>query len=375
MSNAQTNGTRRSKKMALCLAGGGITGAMYQVGCLAALEDAFESFRSSEFDLYVATSSGSTLAVGLAGGLSAERMYRALLDPADDFFPLQRHHLLRFDMREWKRAGGSAFGATRRFLNFVTSHPLEVDLWQEMEGFVDSLPAGIFSMDAYERFLESFMTRRGIPKSFDQFEGRLVIVATDLDAGTRAIFGEGDLAGVSVARAVSAASAIPVLFAPVRAGGRDFIDGGIGEVAHVDLAEERGASLVIILNPMVPVAPDLAMREVPTQHARMKRVRDKGLLWVYNQALRVRSETRFLAGLARYRAEHPDSTFLLVEPDSSDAIMFMYSPMNFAARRAILEHGYETTRLLLTNPEAPLRRALESRGLRLKSAPEGHPAS
>ena len=91
--------------MGLCLCGGGITGAMYEVGCLAALEDAFEGFQSSDFDVFVGSSSGSTVAAALAGGLSALRMYRALLDPSDDLFPLQRHHLLRFDTKEFGSSG------------------------------------------------------------------------------------------------------------------------------------------------------------------------------------------------------------------------------------------------------------------------------
>ena len=97
----------KRRKMGLCLCGGGITGAMYEVGCLAALEDSFEGFAASDFDVVVGSSSGSTIATALAGGLNALRMYRALLDPADDMFPLQRHHLLRFDAKELKRMSAS----------------------------------------------------------------------------------------------------------------------------------------------------------------------------------------------------------------------------------------------------------------------------
>ncbi|MDH5493814.1 MAG: patatin-like phospholipase family protein, partial [Myxococcales bacterium] len=102
MSNEET-----SRRTGLCLAGGGITGAMYEVGCLAALEDAFEDFRACDFDVYIGASSGAVVATALAGGLTAGRMYRALLDPADDFFALQRHHLLHLDMAELRRVWSS----------------------------------------------------------------------------------------------------------------------------------------------------------------------------------------------------------------------------------------------------------------------------
>ncbi|MFT5356165.1 MAG: putative acylesterase/phospholipase RssA, partial [Polyangiales bacterium] len=49
----------KTKRSGLCLAGGGITGAMYEVGVLAALEDAFEDFKASEFDVIIGASTGA----------------------------------------------------------------------------------------------------------------------------------------------------------------------------------------------------------------------------------------------------------------------------------------------------------------------------
>ncbi len=348
---------------ALVLCGGGITGAFYEVGCLAALEEAFVGFRACDFEYFVGTSSGSTVALALAGGIDATRLYRALLDPADDFFPLQRHHLLRFDLREWRRVFTSALGSARHLFSSATSKPLELDVWNEFERFTDSLPAGIFSIDAYERFLSDFMRRRGIGATFSSLPRKLVLVANDLDDGRRAVFGEGDLARIPVAQAVVASSATPALFVPVRVGDRDYIDGGLGEVGHVDIAEELGADTVLVINPMVPIRADIQNRNVPTGTGKQKRVRDKGILWVYNQAWRMRTEGRFHRLLDDYRARHKGTKVLLLEPAPDDAVMFMYSPMNFAARRVILEDGYKTTKALLADPDAPLRKALEAKGL------------
>ena len=150
-------------RMGLCLCGGGVTGAMYQVGCLAALEDRIEGFAASEFDVFVGTGSGATVALALAGGLNVQRMYRALLDPADDFFPLQRNHLLRIDMSELLRGFGSAIAAARHVVSSAATSPLDMNVWDELERFVDSLPAGMFTLDRYERFLSDFMQRRDVP--------------------------------------------------------------------------------------------------------------------------------------------------------------------------------------------------------------------
>jgi predicted acylesterase/phospholipase RssA len=354
-------------KTALVLCGGGITGAFYEVGCLAALEEAFEGFRASDFEIFVGTSSGSTVAVALAGGIDATRMYRALLDPSDDFFPLARHHLLRFDLREWRRVFTSAMGSARHLFSSATSKPLELDVWNEFERFTDALPAGIFALDGYEKFLIDFMRRRGIPSTFSGFDRKLVLVANDLDEGRRAVFGMGDLSTIPVAEAVAASSAAPILFAPVRVGDRDYVDGGLGEVGHVDLAEELGADMVLVINPMVPVRSNIEDKNVPTGSGKRKRVRDKGVLWVYNQSFRMRTEGRFHRLLDDYRAGHPATRVLLLEPAPDDAVMFMYSPMNFAARRVILEDGFKTTQAILEDPDAPLRRAFEAKGLIHKS--------
>ena len=149
-------------KRGLCLGGGGITGALYEVGCLAALEERYEGFRASDFDVFVGTSAGATVATVLAGGYPATRLYRALLDPADDFFSLKRQHLLRLDGKEWRRVMTSSIGAARHLFSSAASSPLDLDVWNELDRFWDSLPAGFFTLDAYEAFFASFMARRQI---------------------------------------------------------------------------------------------------------------------------------------------------------------------------------------------------------------------
>jgi hypothetical protein len=43
----------------------------------------------------------------------------------------------------------------------------------------------------------------------------------------------------------------------------------------------------------------------------------------------------------------------------------MYSPMNFAARRAILQEGYTSTMRRLSEPDSPLARTLQAHGLKV----------
>jgi len=123
---------------------------------------------------------------------------------------------------------------------------------------------------------------------------------------------------------------------------------------------------VLVINPLVPVhAGAEGGRDVPTGHGKKRRVRDKGALWVYSQSMRVRAEARLELGLARFRSEHPGTDVHVLEPKQADATLFMYSPMNFAARRAILQEGYTSTVRRLNEPDSSLARTLQAHGFKV----------
>ena len=347
-------------KIGLCLPGGGVTGAMYQIGALAALEDVISPVEANGFDVYVGASSGAAVAAALAGGLEVHRLYRALLDPADNYFPLERSHLIRMDLDEWRRTittGVRALGHGARSLASRAPSASPKDLWEQLDRFYDSLPAGLFTLDKFERFLDEFFFRRGVPNSFPAMPKPLRIVAHDLDTGTRVLFGGEGFTDVLVARACCASIALPLFYSPVRIRDRHYIDGNAGRVPHADVAIVGGASMLVIVNPMVPVRPE-STSAVPTGHGHRASVRDKGLMWVYNQAMRIGAHTRLEENLTRI----PEGTpVLLIEPEPTDAVLFMHNPASFAARRTILEYAYKTTRERLS-------RWMESNGETMEKA-------
>lgn len=328
-------------KIALCLVGGGATGAMYQIGALAALEHSVEGLDPNDFDLYVGTSSGASVAAGLAGGLPVQRLYRAFLDPADTYFPLERKHVLRMDFTEWYRTAISIWRAFRQGSKSVAEKPptSRAELWVELDRIYDTLPAGVFSLDGFERFLEDFFVRRSVPNSFQAMPRDLRVLAHDLDSGERALFGGPRLDHVPVTRACIASMAISPFFSPVRIGERHYLDAGAGQIRIVDVAHELGADVIVIVNPMVPVNADL----VPTGHGPRPSARDKGMLWVANQAVRIGIHALLQEKVARVSADG-QAEVILIEPEPSDAILFMHNPASFAARRNILEYAYRTTR-------------------------------
>jgi predicted acylesterase/phospholipase RssA len=315
---------------------------MFQIGALAALEDVVSGFDVNALDLYVGTSSGASVAAGLAGGISVQRMYRALLDPADVFFPLERRHLLRMDIAEWTRALGTILGAARHgSVSFLRRGPAPSPqaLWEELDRLYDSLPTGVFKLEGYERFLEDVFARRGVPNNFRAMPRPLRIMAHDLDSGLPVFFGDPEQDHVPVSRACIASTALPPFFSPVRIGDRFYIDGGAAQAVHLDAAARAGADVIIIVNPMVPVR----VERVPTGPGHRTCVRDKGYLWVANQAIRIGMHTLLRESVARIRAEH-GTDVILVEPDPTDGVLFMFSPASFTGRRAMLEHAYRATR-------------------------------
>ncbi len=356
---------RAPGRVVLCLPGGGATGAMYQIGALAALEDALEGFDANGLHAYVGASSGASVAAALAGGRRVQRIYRAFLDPSDNYFPLERDHLYRTDWDEWRRViatGSSALRRGTRSMLLRATPPSPAVLWEELDRFNDSLPAGVFSLDAYERFLAAFFERRGVPNTFSALPRPLRVVSHELDSGALTVFGAEPHHHVPVSRACIASMALPPLFSPVRIGDRHYVDAGAAQVAHLDVALGEGADALVVVNPMVPVR----ATTVPTGHGHRTSVRDKGAVWVMHQVLRMGIHEAMREACRRITATVP---VLLVEPDPMDGILFMYSPASFAARRSILEHAYRTTRSRVATWVADGHAALVTGGYQLR-APE-----
>lgn len=356
-----------SPAIALCLPGGGAMGALYQVGALAAFEDAVEGLDANSFDLYVGSSSGGSLAAALSAGVPVQRLYRAFLDPADVYFGLERKHLLRIDLAEWRRTLLTALSAMRHAAGSVLAREPKAApaaLWQELDRLYDSLPAGLFTLEGYERFLEDFFVRRSVPNVFSAMPRPLRVLAHDLDSGGPVCFGAPGFDRVPVTRACIASMAIPPFFSPVRIGDRHYINAGAGQIAHLDVAVEQGARLLVVVHAMVPVA----VASVPTGHGSRDSLRDKGLMWVLNQAIRIGMHRLVEEASARVVAAG-SADVLRIEPKPDDGILFMDNPASFEARRRLLEHAYRATRVELARRFAEEDPILLRAGFKPKVAP------
>lgn len=346
----------RRSRVALVCAGGGITGAVWEIGCLRALEDLLGG-RAADVDLYVGVSGGAFVASLLANGISSREMYDAVAFPRRGAFADPTAVLFRLGLGEfWRRplraprvlveALFAALGGGGRNLADVAWSLLEL------------LPAGLLDNSGLEQYLARLFAERGRTNSFAELPRPLHVIAVDLDSGEAVDFGPGGVAGVPVSRAVQASTALPGLYRPVRIGGRDYVDGGVKKTAHINLAIQGGADLVVCLNPLVPL--DNRAGALPSH------LSTKGMTYVLDQVLRIALHGRMQYGLERYRAEHPEVDILLLEPGRDDLRMFSYNIMRYDARKVVAAHAYRSTVEAFTAREAEYRRLLGRHGIALR---------
>jgi NTE family protein len=343
-------------KVALVCAGGGITGAVYEIGCLRALEDLLD--RSvADLDLYVGVSGGAFVTSLLASGISAREMYDALAAPRRDPLTDPTASLFRLGLTEfWRRS----LRAPR-----VLADALATALRGEGRNLSDLawslfelLPAGLLDNSGVDEYLARVFAARGRENDFARLARPLHVIAVDLDSGEAVDFGPGGLPGVPVSKAVQASTALPGLYRPVRIGGRDYVDGGVKKTAHINLAIRNGARLVICINPIVPLDNRAG--------ALSRNLSSKGVTYVLDQVLRIALHGRMQYGLERYKAEHPEVDILLLEPTRDDLRMFSYNIMRYSARKVVAAHAYRSTLATFTARRAEYRRLLKRHGIVLR---------
>jgi predicted acylesterase/phospholipase RssA len=228
------------------------------------------------------------------------------------------------------------------------------------------LPAGLLDNSGVHEYLEKLFRAHGRANHFDDLARALYVVAVDLDRGDAVAFGADGHRDVPVSRAVQASTALPGLYRPVRIGGRDYVDGGVKKTAHINLAIQQGAELVICINPIVPILND-------TDHGPLKgHLSNKGVTFVLDQVLRIMLHGRMQYGLERYQAEHPEVDILVIEPTREDMRMFTYNIMRYSARQVVAEHGYRSVVSSFRRRRAEYAPVLRRHGITMAN-PEGLP--
>jgi NTE family protein len=97
------------------------------------------------------------------------------------------------------------------------------------------------------------------------------VVALDYDSGRRTVFGRDGSPTALLDEAVMASCAIPGWYAPVRIGGRRYIDGGAWSTTNVDVVAREGLDEVYVLAPMAAFIDDHPHRLATRVERRVRR--------------------------------------------------------------------------------------------------------
>jgi predicted acylesterase/phospholipase RssA len=184
-----------------------------------------------------------------------------------------------------------------------------------------------------------------------------------LDTGERVLFGSPEWRDVPISDAIAASSALPLYFQPVTIRDMDFVDGGVGRVAHLDLPIERGSHFVLAINPIIPLRNEHGLVCIPTFSGHCARIADKGITFVVDQTQRISAREKLELGMERFRAQHPEARIFLIEPPRSESIMFMENILNSGSRVAMLNYGYRSTARQLRAQFEAYRQAFAAYGI------------
>jgi predicted acylesterase/phospholipase RssA len=369
-----TERRRRSRrdKTALVLGGGGFTGGVYEIGALRALDLLAVNSSVNQFDVYVGTSAGSFIAALCANGVTPEEMMRVVTRQGEPSFKdIDIGDLLRPNLIEFARKGAlmplRAVSVARQLLSLGGSLGGGVSLMDVVMGLADGLPSGLYTGAGIESYLQKVLGEPGRTDDFAELACELYIAATDLDTCERVVFGVEGFEDVPISTAVRASGALPMVYAPVKVNDRELIDGGIVSTTNLDLAVQAGAKLVVVINPIVPFVNDFTSTVRTLHGMRPRRISDMGFAQIGYQVFKLVAHQRLHELAKHWEERYPGVDIVLIEPESTDELMFQTSMMSFSSRVEIARHGFESVTKQLAGEYDRYQAIAERHGLTISA--------
>lgn len=368
---SRESGTRRKakrSKTALVLGGGGFTGGVYEIGALRALDLLSANRTVNQFDVYVGTSAGSFVAAAVANGVTPEEMMRVIVQQVPTpFQDAPVSSLLRPNYREFLSKGvmfpvrfASVLRSLVRNLGQVTAVDLVI-------GLAEALPSGMYSGEGIERYVRTILSHPDRTDDFRLLASELYVAATDLDTCERIVFGAEDWDDVPISTAVSASSALPMVYKPVKIKDRELIDGGILSTTNLDIAVEAGAKFIVVVNPLVPYVNDFENTMPTLTGSRPRRVSDMGFPQIGFQSFKLLAYQRLHELARRWEQRYPGVDIILIEPEPNDELMFQTSIMNYTSRVDIARHGFQSVTLKLAHDYTRFKRICARHGIEISA--------
>jgi len=390
---------KRKPKVALVLAAGAVSGAAFKLGGLVAMNRFLTNRKVTDFDTYVGVSAGAFIGSFLANGLPPEELMRALNGTSlrmkqfkfyDFYSPdvgelvWRAGRLLRDAFTVWPSLGTAIvrhWSANREaqrqnILDFLARPsyttlenvigPMVVDAMQAtpLPHPGRYMPSGIFHNRRLEQYVRTNLLRNHLSNDFRMLQRErgvgFYVTATNLNTARDVVFGPDADHTVSISEAVQASTTIPGFYTPAKIRGEEYIDGSVRKTAHASLAMHKGASLVIVYNPLCSFVNRNRYQLTPNAAT----LSDLGMWTVLNQTIRTMLQTRLHLGLEKLRQD-PGFTgdIILFEPQETDEEFFSINPLAFWNRMKAARQGYVSVRRSLEHSFEEVQRIFAAYGL------------
>jgi NTE family protein len=313
----------------LVLGAGGVLGAAWTIGAMAAVEEEY-GWDPREAEVLIGTSAGSVLAAFLGCGVGVQQLLnhqRGIVAPGDP----EIHY-------DPDRDSGGALpprpklrmGSPRGVLSSAL-RPWKVT---PMGALAAVLPQGRGSLAPLGQLIEAVRPDGGWADHPCTW-----VVAMDYDSGRRVPFGREGAPQAELRDAVMASCAIPGWYTPVSISGRRYVDGGACSPTSIDLVSRLGLDEVVVLSPMTSLRYDRPSAVPARFERRFRRLATK----------RVIGEVKKVAATG--------TKVTLLGPGPEDLAVIGANMMDPRRREQVLETSLRTTRAALREPSSYARPA------------------
>ena len=232
-------------RVGLVLGGGGVVGQAYHSAVLAVLQHDL-GFDARTADMIVGTSAGSITGTLLRLGVSPEDLAAwTVKAPLSGDADVLRQMIA---VPPPPLSPFRPFELLRRPLRLPGPHLLHRALTRPLR--FRPLAAGLTLLAPGEHdVVEQLAALRELEQE-DWPEPDLWICAVRRRDGRRVVFGRPGSPPAPIHLAVAASCAVPGYFAPVKIGGRSYIDGGVHSPTNAAVLRGAGLDLVIVVSPM-----------------------------------------------------------------------------------------------------------------------------
>ena len=216
-------------RTALVLGCGGTIGGAWAIAAMHALAEQ-TGFDPRDADVLLGTSAGAELVTMVGGGVGVDELVDMQRGRAQD--PRLREHIA-------STPPGRPPLPRPPLLN-----PGLLRTHSGLAAFAGIAPSGRGDMGWLQRLAEGFEVGAWLPHPAAR------MVAYDIRAGERVVFGARESPIATVGEALRASWSTPGWMTPVPIGNRIFVDGGMGSTASVDLLAPGDADLIYVIAPM-----------------------------------------------------------------------------------------------------------------------------